>query len=350
MAAALQEKRAVSARRIVEISLLVAVWWAGNALYAVDAQRLLRSASDGWVAGELALVQLSLGALLAHIYVHATVHVGELPAPSAKAASSTPLVSLALIAAGITNFAGAVLTNVSYRALGSTSTLVWKLAEPFAVVALKRLVLGVGTSPAALVGVAHVVAGVLLFARAGRAAPSLSVPVAAANVAYPLRNVLVKLDQRAGARASAAHAYRTLMLLSLPYAMLLAVAATIIRGAPLPMKMAPALLRNALLFNAYQIASMALLRRLDALTHAVGNTLKRFSAILLSVVIGREFLDAQRVTGLLVAAVGFFLYTASSGALADRPIAAFRVRSGAIAASFAIVLYNVFTADLSAFL
>lgn len=348
-----QEKRGL--RPYCEIGALVVVWWAGNALFAIDAQNLLKHAPDAWAAADVALTQLVFGGMLAHLYVSVVEDEDDGAAEEELlgGAKSKAIIGLALVAAGCTNFMGATLTNASYRTLGSTSTLVWKLAEPFAVVALKLLVLGERTGVATIIGVAHVVLGVLIFAQAGqapstKAALMLNAPIVLANVMYPARNVLVKLDQKAHrSPTSSARTYRSLMLLSAPYALVAFVAGMIIRDRGAGWTSGIDILRNAVLFNAYQVASMALLRRLDALTHAVGNTLKRFAAILLSVAIGGETLGAQRTMALMLALVGFMLYSASGGALAHSPTLALRLKLVAGAASTTIAVYWVVMVRLS---
>lgn len=69
-----------------------------------------------------------------------------------------------------------------------------------------------------------------------------------------------------------------------------------------------AVLRNAILFNLYQFASIVLLQRLDALTHTIGNTFKRFSGIVFSALVMENVISEWHMKGLLLTFVGFILY------------------------------------------
>lgn len=65
--------------------------------------------------------------------------------------------------AGLANAFAVVCTNSSYKLIGSTSTLVWNLSEPFIVAILKWKILSRSKSPVSLFGVAQIVLGVSFF-------------------------------------------------------------------------------------------------------------------------------------------------------------------------------------------
>jgi len=78
---------------------------------------------------------------------------------------------------------------------------------------------------------------------------------------------------------------------------------------PIPFDLISKLLSNSCYFAAYQMASIALLARLDSLTHAVANLFKRFSSIFFTAVFLHtvDFLP-RHIIGLALTFTGFPLY------------------------------------------
>lgn len=304
----------------VVIALLFAVWWIGNALYAVDAQNLLQSTKTEYFLLDLVLVQISFGLLASHILVL----ISEKKDASTLSSSDVRQfkirdLSVPFVLAGIMNYTGTTLTNRSHQIIGSTSTLVWKLAEPFSAVALKKIILGENTSAWAMTGVIIAVSGVLLFTSKGKTLNiTVSTPIIISNIVFPLRNVFVKLDQKqlssTGVQRSSLVTYRLLMLISFPFAFAFNWWAILSRGNGLfsfSIQIIYRCIWNAILFNSYQLASVSLLTRLDPVTHSVCNTLKRFSAILASILFRRELflLGWVRIQALFLTFGGFLLYS-----------------------------------------
>lgn len=338
------------------IFCLFMIWWAGNAAYAIDAHNVLREMDAPWLYLDLAFFQIIVGALMPYAYLKiqsSQVKIsasGELrvdvdsieqdPESDSNIRKRKALFSSrVMLFAGAVHFAGTVLTNASYKLLGSTSTLVWKLSEPFAVVLLKAGVLGDSTSLLSMIGVAHIVLGVLIFSWTRKTVLATS-PILIANIAYPIRNVLVKLDQKKNeTKKSAVEAYLSLTAATLPFA----ISALVIKVSfiPLPLYATSRLIRNAILFNAYQFASIGLLQRLDTLTHAVGNTLKRFTAILMSVVYRREMIGMVRIKGLLLTSIGFSLYSIGGSTFNAYPHTVRRIGILSAFASVALTLHTL---------
>lgn len=203
---------------------------------------------------------------------------------------------------------GCLLTNFSYALLGATSTLVWKLCEPFATLTFKWYFLKDPISLTRFLGVCVVVTGVFIFSNFTLSNVVTFSPIIIANTAFPLRNVLIKLVRQSNTPEHEApcHTYLRVQAGALPICLLLMVVKYVIWGTDLTFL--PYLLRNAFYFNAYQFASIVLLSRLDALSHSLANTFKRFSGIFLSVVLVGTEIASHHVVGLSLTAFGFPLY------------------------------------------
>lgn len=340
------------------ITFLLLVWWFGNALYAVDAQLLLKDSPHRFLSFDLAFIQVTFGLISSDLlhrietYEDKTSISNDLNSFSFYSWKSIAAASTPLLFSGACNYIGTLMTNRSYQIIGSTSTLVWKLSEPVSVVILKRIVLQEITSLRATFGVLQVIFGVLCFVSYGNGLKvSLSTPIVLSNFVYPLRNILVKLDQKIrntkDQKRSSLDTYRCLALISFPFAFVGCVLATIYRGSFTPTRYFILFLRNSFLFNSYQIASISLLTRLDPLTHAVSNTLKRFTAIVISIILGRELLGSKRMLSLLLTALGFLVYSSSAKIFADKADLVQNIQRMAFLSYIIVSVYLFLSTDLS---
>lgn len=290
---------------------LLFFWWAGNNLYALDAHSLFKSFSSEFLFIDLAFAQILIGIAMALI-----IPTGFLLDTTSSADDkrewnsgllivSSPKRTMLLLSIGFFHICGAVLTNSSYKYLGSTSTLVWKLTEPLAAMVLKRVILGEVTSPLSLTGMSLVLGGVLLFSKQTLVI-SLASPIVIANLCFPFRNILTKRDQAQNQHMNTNRRFLFLQLYSLPFCFGALIYKLLIVGAD--KASIPSLLTNSILFNSYQFASIALLERMDALTHSLANTLKRFSGIILSAILIGDIFMTSHLLGLIMAAIGFPVY------------------------------------------
>ena len=207
---------------------------------------------------------------------------------------------------GFFHFIGTAFTNASFAILGSTSTLVWKLSEPLSVALLKWSILGKKTSTFSLVGIFHLILGVMIFSRSALSSLAVS-PIMVANLAYPARNVASKYYQdRNSENLSGAERFLRIYLSCFPFVMLAFIGKGI--GYGIHVKLLHTMLANALLFNMYQFSSLALLDMLDALTHAVGNTLKRVFGVILSTMLNGDTIERPQKGGLGLACLGVLYY------------------------------------------
>lgn len=156
--------------------------------------------------------------------------------------------------------------------------------------------------------------GVVIFSSQKLTALSVS-PIMLSNLAFPCRNVLIKLDQRnqvakAGGESTELR-FLSLHAAALPFTLSMACAKFLWIG--VRVRAVPHMVFNALLFNSYHFASIAILEQLDALTHSLANTMKRFTGILLSFVVLGETVTSRHELGLLCTAVGFPMYVFGKG-------------------------------------
>eukprot|EP00178_Gracilaria_changii_P014273 TRINITY_DN40354_c0_g1_i1.p1 TRINITY_DN40354_c0_g1~~TRINITY_DN40354_c0_g1_i1.p1 ORF type:complete len:815 (-),score=134.76 TRINITY_DN40354_c0_g1_i1:363-2807(-) len=290
------------------IGFLFLIWWACNNIYAIDAQILLNKFSSELLYIDLSFAQILVGMAMATML---SMSKPAFQTPTPKEPQNPKLFSIRALqyssfAIGFFHLIGTIMTNSSYRLLGSTSTLMWKLTEPLAALLLKRIVLRETTSTVSVFGMIMVLTGVLIFS--GNSFTVLTVsPIVLANICFPMRNILVKKDQRDNLKSqSTEQRYFLLQASCLPFALVILCYKFVFYGLQLPSF--PYLIRNAVLFNSYQFASIALLERMDALTHSLLNTLKRFTGILVSALVLGDPFGLTHFIGLTMAAFGFPLY------------------------------------------
>lgn len=290
------------------------VWWGCNNLFALHTHSILTTHAHLpllFIDLSLAqvLVALPLSLLFLHFFHSPTTNDAQEPSCRAQQATSHPLHLLSglrftpfFLALSAFHLVGAQLTNSSYGLVGSTSTLVWKLTEPLTAVLLRRIILHETTSFTSLFAMSLVLLGALLFS-ASNLSLSFS-PVILANFFIPLRNIMLKRYQYSSSQPrSTAHAFFNLSVCALPFAILTLLVKNLIYGFHIP-PLHP-LIQNSILFNSYHLASIALLQRMDVLTHSLANTLKRFTGIAITAFVTGEQITPMRSIALLLAAIGF---------------------------------------------
>lgn len=284
----------------------ILLWWAANNIFAIDVHYLVAKYPPHLFI-DLTFIHLLIGLILSSILHYLSIR-NHPHANPVNPFTSIPI-SPTLTIAALLHLLATALTNASYKLIGASGTLVWKLSEPLTTIILKRVILKESTSPLSLTGVAFVLIGVLIFSSSKLTVITVS-PIVLANLAFPTRNVLIKLDQRRASTSqqpmSPQHVLYSLHVAAIPFAAVVLLAKLVVTGPSF--SALPLMLRSAMLFNTYQFASLAILHKLDPLTHSLANTLKRFTAILLALLVLRETFTAPTAIGLLCALVGFPLY------------------------------------------
>lgn len=343
-----------SSRPAFALSLQLLVWWVANNIYAIHAQTILQNpAADPYLFIHLTFIQLLVGIAAAtsmQSFLTSTRQPTLLHSLTPKAPQTPPpspsLINPLFILVALAHLVGTALSNASYRSIGATATLVWKLTEPLTTILLKRLILRENTTLLSFIGIQAVLAGVLLFSGGSFTLPALS-PILIANLAFPIRNVLLKSTQRSKQHPPLSLLDRFIAL----YSPAVLVASVLVFGKNILFggDILPSLpiLTNAILFNTYQLASLALLEKLDPLTHSVTNTLKRFTGILVAALYTQQPLMISQLLGLLMTVFGFPVYVFGSNLSAvfakhlhgNRPRSSVMVLVGvAFAAAFATLM------------
>lgn len=286
---------------------LFILWWSANSYYAIDSEMFFKRFESPWYVIDLTISQAVLGLtliLIKEVVVDRKYIWNCFRIQFGKENSFTDYrTTLMLITVGSIHTLGTALTAFSYSSIGATSTLVWKLTESFSAVVMKSLILNEPVMLHSTLAVCTVLCGVVTFScRSFQLANYL--PVISSNLVFPLRNSLLKLANIQS--GSTERQYYDILLFGLP----LAITGFLIRicSFPVNLRSLPHLLRNAVLFNLYQFSSISLLRLFDTVTHSLLNTFKRFTAIIVSIIVNKKEIYLEHLMGMNVALGGFLMY------------------------------------------
>ncbi|KAG8471266.1 hypothetical protein KFE25_009687 [Diacronema lutheri] len=212
--------------------------------------------------------------------------------------------------AGACQLVGTAGTNASMASSGATTTQVLKATEPLFTALLQAVLLRKPSGPLALAALSLLASGTLITsasasAKGGRLALlSALLPALCACVSLPLMRVVTKARSfpRVGSGASMLLLFA--LVGTLPTAAVLAAAHRYVGQPPRDLRF----VWSAISFNTYQLASLSVLHELDAVSHSIGNALKRVFVIAFSVVAFGERLSGQRALGLALCFVGIVLH------------------------------------------
>lgn len=346
-----------SAAQVAWLGVTVCVWYGAHAHSVVESARLLRDlhASYPYAHVTLTAVQLNVGVLAALGYLAVSTRLcGEAWAPPASsgderlglkasdADTETPLDmtdditeaeaggalartsgctqwldagTLALLAAASAcNTVGIGGTNASMVLLGSTHTQVLKASEPIYTALLKWLILRSSSSHTALGALTLIASGCALIslktaradaAHGGPGVALAALPVTLACISLPLMRILTKTDRLRVLLGGGAHTL--LALNALPALPALACAGYVhaLHGTP---PIDRRFFTSAIALNTYMLASLSVLRTVDAVSHAVANAFKRIFIITVSGIFFKDALDTRKLAGLGLAFVGIVVY------------------------------------------
>ncbi len=283
--------------RTAYIVLLFAVWCGANSLYATDAHRLLFR--QGFLFIDLTVIQSITGTLCA-------LFVIKNPVKTLRETLTFSKTTRTGVQIGFSHFIGTLFTNASYCLIGATSTLVWKLSEPVLTVILKYFLLNEKVSKIRFASVISIVLGVYIYSNASFSAAFSVSPILLANIAFPLRNVLVKLHQRNDPESKTDFTL-AMYIYSLPLALLGSVVKSAVVSSSTVDEL-PKLFRNSAYFSSYQIASVLLLARIDALTHAVANLFKRIFTVSITAIVLETVFTSRNIAGFALVTIGLAFY------------------------------------------
>lgn len=290
--------------------LLFIVWWGANSYYAIDSESFFEQFPSEWHVIDLTVAQTFVGIIgiitwKSIISPNDGLSIFKLLVNKTKFRNSEVKLRpiTIILSVGSVHNIGTALTALSYSSIGATSTLVWKLTESFSALIMKSLILREVTMLHSSLAVCTVLSGVLTFSCRSSTISSY-LPIITSNIIFPLRNTLVKLMEDSSQTSE--EQYFLILLFGLP----LSLACLIFRlvNEPINVRSIYFIIRNAILFNAYQFSSISLLSLFDTVTHSVLNTFKRFSAIVLSMLVKKRELNVEHVVGMNIALCGFIFY------------------------------------------
>lgn len=294
------------------IAVLFFIWWFSNNLYAIDSELFFKRFPSRLLCVEMVLAQHLVGILMIRtiLYFRSPSNTRSMSLfPVSREGSLSSLISnhhRSFVFVGVLHYLGSLLTAASYSSIGAASTLMWKLTEPLSAMILKFYILRSPTPLPTVSGVFVVLFGTILFSSENFNIPAFS-PILSSNIVFPLRNILLKLDQvSSGSNLSAEVRYNDMLIAALPMAVLVFMF-RLFTSLPTPAAVL-FLVRNGLYSNVYQLSSVALLAQIDPLSHSVLNTFKRFSGIIISMVVLQHVSSPRQIAGTTVAFVGFLIY------------------------------------------
>jgi len=313
-------------RAAATLAALVFVWYGSHTYSVIETGRVIKEQreTDPMVHVTLTLWQVCMGVVMCVLWVGFErvrglcdlLYGKDEPGAAPRCAHVAAVVALA----GMCQFAGTAGTNASMASVGSTNTQLIKATEPIYTAVLQQLILAKGTPPVSVCALGLIFAGTLVTTRAGSDALELSarlLPSLLACVSLPLMRVVTKTSGLEALRSGA----DTLLLLSsvslLPATMIAAAHYTRVGMPPFDMRF----VSSAVLFNLYQLASLSVLRRVDAVTHSIGNAAKRVVVITACALVFDQNVGPRRAAGIGVAFFGIALYAEGlSGGLSCKRI------------------------------
>lgn len=304
--------------RTLAIAASIALWWASNVRFNIANKRLLKVFP---LFMTLTAAQFGMGALVA--LAAWTLRLRKWQTPTR--AQLRALYPLALV-----HLAGNVFTNLSLRAMAVSLTHTLKASEPFFSVVISKLFIpGTVYSGAVYASLVPIVAGVTMASVSDISFSWFGFFTAmGANIAFQSRNVLSKRFMNApaaGGDAAAAepmdnfNTFGWISILSFltlaPFTLLFdaakwsgAAAAAGAIGWTAP-AVALALANVGFLHWLYNQASYLVLVRVNPVTHAVGNTMKRAAVIISSVLVFGNPLTTTNKIGTAIALIGVGFYS-----------------------------------------
>lgn len=357
-------------RTQIQLCVLFIAWWASNAAYAVNTDRLFRAHPFHAYAIDLTLGQILFTLFLVisyacvdHIVRDSRTATEQSNKPSllqqTPALASLVFKSPALLTAAFAQVAAALLTALSYATVGAAPTLIWKFAEPLTTVFVKWIILrsvlltpasktpsvvSAGTtSPSEILSINAILAGCVIYSwTADTSIPEL-LPVLLSNLLTPLRNTCFKRHQLrytflhaslpsssiptsppSPARTASdtpVMAFIVLTLATCPFVPILIILRVIFHNfffVPASLTLFDlemftpswaSIIFNSALYAFYQCASVCLLSLVDPVTHAVLNAFKRLAALVVaSVLLHFHQLSFRHAVAALFSTSGFVAY------------------------------------------
>eukprot|EP00871_Galdieria_phlegrea_P003100 jgi/Galph1/3791/GphlegSOOS_G2461.1 len=302
-----------SVQKLVTLSIYIGCWYAANIFFNILNKRVLKVFP---LFATVTLVQFLMGSLVGLALWITGLHRFE-PASWEDIGSIYPL--------ALSHLIGNVLTNISLRQVAVSFTHTIKAAEPFFSVALSKLFIpGTTYSPLVYLSLIPIVGGVTL-ASASEVSFNWTgfLTAMSSNVAFQSRNVLSKKFMK-GIKFDNLNLFAYISILSfltmLPFTLILESSQwknVITRATSSGVYSVPTLLTQIALAGflhfLYNQFSYVVLKRVNPVTHAVGNTMKRVAVIVSSVIVFKNEVTRLNKIGTAIAIAGVALYSQVKG-------------------------------------
>ncbi|KAL9236333.1 hypothetical protein vseg_011017 [Gypsophila vaccaria] len=300
------EIAAEEAKKKVKIGVYFATWWGLNVIFNIYNKKVLNAYPYPWLTSTLSLAMGSFIMLLSWV-----TRLADAP--------STDLdFWKALFPVALAHSIGHVAATVSMSKVAVSFTHIIKSAEPAFSVLVSRFFLGESFSPGVYLSLIPIIGGCglaavteLNFNMIGFVGAMIS------NLAFVFRNIFSKKGMK-GKAVSGMNYYACLSILSLA---LLTPFAIAVEG---PQMWAAGwekalsdigpnfiwwLVAQSVFYHLYNQVSYMSLDEISPLTFSIGNTMKRISVIVSSIIIFRTPVQPVNALGAAIAVFGTFLYS-----------------------------------------
>jgi len=288
--------------------MYILCWYGANIMFNIVNKKLLKAFP---LFTTVTMFQLGMGAVTA-VVLWATGISKRHRATNAELRSIYPL--------AIAHLLGNIFTNLSLRQMAVSFTHTIKAAEPFFSVALAKIFLpGSAFHPAVYASLLPIVAGVTL-ASANEVSFNWVgfITAMCSNVSFQSRNVLSKKCM-ADVKMDNLNLFGYISILScltvMPFALLLdAPHYAVVTSSALDLgytsrSLLYTLSLSGFLHFLYNQFSYVVLQRVNPVTHAVGNTMKRVAVIASSIIVFKNEVSPLNKIGTGIAILGVALYS-----------------------------------------
>ncbi|GJQ14111.1 hypothetical protein GpartN1_g5902.t1 [Galdieria partita] len=298
-----------SLQKLVVLTFYIGCWYAANILFNIYNKRVLKVFP---LFATVTLVQFLMGSLVGIVLWVSGLH-------RFQKASMEDLKRIYPLA--LSHLIGNILTNISLRQVAVSFTHTIKAAEPFFSVALSKLFIpGTVYTIWVYLSLIPIVGGVTLASVSEVSFNWIGFLTAmASNVAFQSRNVLSKKFMK-GVQFDNLNLFAYISILSfvtmLPFTLVweagrwkeMARVATHASGWTLPMLLWRIAFAGFLHFL-YNQFSYVVLKRVNPVTHSVGNTMKRVAVIVSSVIVFKNQVTLLNKIGTAIAIAGVAIYS-----------------------------------------
>ncbi|KAG8365058.1 hypothetical protein BUALT_Bualt18G0063500 [Buddleja alternifolia] len=294
------------AARKMKIGIYFATWWGLNVIFNIYNKKVLNAYPFPWLTSTLSLAAGSLIMLISW-----TLRIAEAPKTDLDFWKS-------LFPVAVAHTIGHVAATVSMSKVAVSFTHIIKSGEPAFSVLVSRFILGETFPPSVYLSLLPIIGGCglaalteLNFNMIGFMGAMIS------NLAFVFRNIFSKKGMK-GKSVSGMNYYACLSIMSLLILTPFAIAVEGPQMWALGFKQAVSeigpqivwwMAAQSIFYHLYNQVSYMSLDEISPLTFSVGNTMKRISVIVSSIIIFRTPVQPVNALGAAIAILGTFLYS-----------------------------------------